>query len=239
MGDDAPRRQAVDGRLDLVEAAHPAQVVPVRGQRAGPGRGRFLLHDERRLQPGLHALDLFLLDALLQPAQLGQHDVERFLGALVGGAGVAEDAGPVLEGLVAGPDGVAQAAFLAHLGEQPGAHAAGEHVDRPHGRVVVGVADRHAGIGDGDLRLGRVLGEVAAAGRRAGRPHRAGAVALPVAEEPAHLLAQRLPLDVAGDRQDGPGGLEHFLPVGAASWRRSGPRCRRAVPRRSWPSGGG
>src|SRR5262249_47999406 len=55
--DDARGRQTVDRRLDLVEAAHAAEVVPVRRQRSGPGRSGFLLHDERRLQPGLDALD--------------------------------------------------------------------------------------------------------------------------------------------------------------------------------------
>ena len=36
VAQDALGRQAVDGRLDFIEAAHAAQVVPVRRQRARP-----------------------------------------------------------------------------------------------------------------------------------------------------------------------------------------------------------
>ena len=66
-------------------------------------------------------------------------------------------------------------------------------MDRAHRGVVFGVADRHAGVGGGDLRLGQLLDDVGAllAARANGR--RGQGVAFPVAEEAFHLVAQRPP----------------------------------------------
>src|SRR4051794_1101915 len=63
MLQDALGSEAVDGLLDLLETADPAQVVPVGGQRARPRGGRFLLHDQCRFQPCLDALHLIGFDA--------------------------------------------------------------------------------------------------------------------------------------------------------------------------------
>ena len=68
--EDDPGCQVVDGSLDLLEAADPPEVVPVGGQRAGPGGGRFLLHDQRRLEARPEPVHLILLDALWQLPKL-------------------------------------------------------------------------------------------------------------------------------------------------------------------------
>src|SRR4029077_6007474 len=39
-------RKGVNGALNLAQRAHPAEKEPVGGVRAGPGRGRFLPHDQ-------------------------------------------------------------------------------------------------------------------------------------------------------------------------------------------------
>src|SRR5262249_47396541 len=139
----------------------------------------------------------------------------RLLGARRRRAGVTEDAGPVFERLVARGNGVAQAVLLAHLREQPGAHAAVQHVDRPNRVVILGVAERHARIGDANLRLGSFLADVTIAALRLADPKRRLGTGLPVVEQPADLLLERLPGDVAGHRQDGAVRPEEPAVVGA------------------------
>src|SRR5439155_17331376 len=130
------------------------------GKRPRSRRRRLFLLDQRRLQADTHALDLIGLDAVFQPRQLAQRQVERALSPLVGGAGVTEDTGTILVGLVTRRNGVAQAVLLAHLGEQPGAHAAVQDVDRSQGVVILRVAARHALVRDADLGLRGLLRDV-------------------------------------------------------------------------------
>ena len=64
------------------------------------------------------------------------------------------------------------------------------------------MAERHARVGDGDLRLRRVLGQVGPATDRAFQLQFRLLAGLPVAEQAADLLLERTPFDVAGHRQD-------------------------------------
>src|SRR5262249_51349445 len=143
-----------------------------------------------RLQADRNSLYLVLLDPFLESPQLVQRPIERLLGARRRRAGVTEDAGPVFERLVARGNGVAQAVLLAHLREQPGAHAAVQHVDRPNRVVILGVAERHARIGDANLRLGSFLADVTIAALRLADPKRRLGTGLPVVEQPADLLLE-------------------------------------------------
>src|ERR1700737_2641021 len=68
-------RQAINSGLDLIEATHAAQVVPVGRQRPGAGGSRFFLHDEGGFDPRPDAFDFFLLDAIAKSRQFLQGDV--------------------------------------------------------------------------------------------------------------------------------------------------------------------
>ena len=71
-----------------------------------------------------------------------------------------EDRALVLQGCVAGVDGVAEALFFADLGEEAGAHAAGEDV---HGGLLedgIGMIVGDGVPGEADLGLVGVLGDV-------------------------------------------------------------------------------
>ena len=76
----------------------------------------YMFDDFQRLCE-LDALDFLRLDPFLKTLQFGQRHVESFLSPLIGRAGITEDAGPVLEGLITRPDGVTEAPLLADLGE--------------------------------------------------------------------------------------------------------------------------
>ena len=142
-------------------------------------------------------------DALGQADQLAERHVERLLGPLGAGAGVAEHAAAVAQRVVRGVDAVAQAAALADLGEQPGAHAAAQHAHRAPGLEVVGMAVGHAGVGDADLRLVRIVAAGARSGRSAGDSTIASArPRLPVAEQLADQVLQPLPVEAAGHAED-------------------------------------
>src|SRR5262245_11298889 len=184
VSDNALRRQGVQRRLDLVETAHPAEVVPVGGQCPRSRRRGLLLLDQRGLQPDADALDLVRLNAILQPRQLAQCQIERALSAVVGGARVTENAGAVLVGLIARRDGVTQPVLLAYLSKQSSAHSAIEDVNCSEGVVVVRVAERHALVGDADLRLRRLLLDVTVlpGGRGGTGPDDRLLAAFPVAE---------------------------------------------------------
>ena len=85
-------------------------------------------------------------------------------------------------------DAVAQAALLADLGEQPGAHAAAQHAHRAPGLEIVGMPVGDAAVGDADLRLLRVVGDVpvlAAAGCFDDRSAPAAAANRPATGRPA------------------------------------------------------
>ena len=71
-------------------------------------------------------------------------DVEGFLCAVVGGTGIGHNFGVVAEGADGGGDCVAEAAFFADFGEQPGAHATAEEADGGPCFVVLVMA-----VGDG------------------------------------------------------------------------------------------
>ena len=53
------------------------------------------------LMRALSRIELLRLDPLGQPDQLAEHHVQRFLGPLGAGAGIAEDAGPVAQRVIA------------------------------------------------------------------------------------------------------------------------------------------
>ena len=157
----------------------------------GTAHARFLGHDQRALQARSHGLQLVEGDALAaEPVDLGQHHIEGLLRPVGGRAGVAEDGGPIELALVAGVDGVAQPAFLADFGEEPGRGIAAQ--DRRGGAcaVIVGAGDRRRRVGQGDLDLLGLAEEMIAGGpagplaeraaraaassrRTAGRPRRA------------------------------------------------------------------
>ena len=122
--------QAVDDPLQLIEGAGAVDMIPLAGDGRTAGKTRLLLHDQFGLDAGLEPCQLAGLDALGEPPQFVQGHVERFLGPLGAAAGIAEHAGPIAQGVVAGIDAVAQTAALADLGEQPRAHAAAQG---PHG----------------------------------------------------------------------------------------------------------
>ncbi len=137
-----------------------------------------------------------------EPPQLAQGYVERFLGLLGAAAGIAEDAGTVAQGVVTGGNAVAQPSPLADFREEPRAHAAAQGPHGAPGHEIVVVAIGHAGVGDADVRLGRIVRhvQVSALGRKLVDRRFAGR--LPIAQQAAHEVHQRCPLDAAGHAQD-------------------------------------
>src|SRR5207302_727437 len=129
-------------------------------------------------------------------AQFTNGHVEGLLRPLIGRASVAKDTGSVLEGLIARPDEITQAAFLANLGEEPSTHAPTKHVDGAHRGVVIVVADRYARVGECNLGLRCVFGNVSAFFRLRAKPNGRLLSRFPVAEKALHLVAQRLPLNI-------------------------------------------
>src|SRR5262249_3423335 len=113
-----------------------------------------------------------------------------------------------------------QAALLADFRKQSRTHAAwrGEYVHRSKGGIIVGVANRHARIGNGDLRLFQVLGEIRSPRRLLAEAERAIGSSLPVPEQALDLIAQRLPFDAAGHGEDGAIRLEPSLMMPANSF---------------------
>ena len=150
----------------------------------------------------LSRCELAGFDAFAKPHQFGDRDVERFLGAFGGGAGVAEDGGAVALGVERGVNGVAEAALLADFGEEPRAGSAGEDADRRPGLEVVGMLVGDRRVGDADVRLGRLEGNVID-GRFAVHGFRGRIVArLPIAEELFDVVAEFLPVEVTGHGHD-------------------------------------
>ena len=183
---------------------------------------RFLLHDQRAFDPRLEAAEFVGLDALAQADQFAQRHVERLLGTLGAGAGVAEHAARVAQRMARRVNAVAQSAALADFGEQPGAHAAAEDADGAPRLEVLVVAIGHARVGDADVRLLRVVvemlpGELSGSLRRRRRRR-------PAANRPAiprSVSFSSRPVEAAGDAQDGSPG------VVSLSGRTRGPRrCR-------------
>ncbi len=118
---DGRRGQRVELGGDLFDRADPPQKVPVGSQRARAAHARFLRHDQRALQAGPHGLQLVQGHPIAaEPVDLGQHHVEGLLRPVGRGAGVAKHGRAVELALVGGVDRVAQAAFLADFGEEPG-----------------------------------------------------------------------------------------------------------------------
>ena len=87
--------QAVDQPAHFVQRPRAAEVIPVAGERRAAGGARLLLHDQRALDAGLQPVEFVLFDALGQAQQLAEGHVERLLGPLGAGAGVAEHAAAV------------------------------------------------------------------------------------------------------------------------------------------------
>ena len=242
VGVDAVGGEIVDDLAQLGHRADAAEVVPVEGDRAGAGGAALLLDDEGPLDAALEAVDLVGGDAVVEPLQLGQHHVERFLGPLGGGAGVGEDRAAVAERVAHGIDRIDEAALLADLGEQPRAHAVAEHADRAADLKIVGMRVGHGVEGDADVRLARFgrrcADSAAAAAFRSTLAQRAG---LPAAEEPLDVVLQPRPVDLAGDAEDRAARrielLEMLPHVGdrqaADAWPRClascGPRARRSA----------
>ncbi len=117
--------------------------------------------------------------------------------------------------VLAGVDAVAQAAALADLGEQPGAHAAAEHADRAPRLEVVGMAIGHARVGHADLRLLRIVRQVLVAARLGRLGDRIGRAGGPIAKQLAHQVLQLLPIDAAGDAENRAVGPIAAVEVGA------------------------
>ena len=85
--DNGPRdrecRGASTRRLpsEFLPCYEPARIVPIRSQRSGPRRRRFLGHDEGRLQPRTNAIQLVVFDALSQSLQFAERHVQCLLRA--------------------------------------------------------------------------------------------------------------------------------------------------------------
>ncbi len=155
-------------------------------------------------------------DALREPPQFAQGHVERFLGPLGAAAGIAEHAGPIAQGVVAGIDAVAQPAALADLGEQPRAHAAAQGPHGAPGLKIVGMAIGHAR--SRRCRCASGPNRRARAGNRPGPDARRRAPSAGC-QSPSNLPTRsfkRLPLDAAGHAQDRAAGLE--LPLKEAAY---------------------
>ena len=162
---------------DLGQRPGAAQVIPVAGQRRTAGGTRLLLHDQRTLDPGLQTVQLRLLDPLGQASSTRRASRPASPG---------RDRRPCRRSRTPprdraacgrGIDAVAQAAALADLGEQPGAHAAAQHAHRAEGLKIIGMAIGHAGVGDADLRLLGIVRQVPVMGRAgvsSGRPSSPG-----------------------------------------------------------------
>ena len=67
--------QSVDQPPHLVQRAGTAEMIPIAGQRRNSRGTRFLLHDQRAFDAGLHAVKLVLFDALGQTRRVRQGDV--------------------------------------------------------------------------------------------------------------------------------------------------------------------
>ncbi len=177
-------------------------MIPVAGDRARAGRTRFLLHDQAALDAGLEPRQLAGFDSLGDAHQLADRDVECLLGPLSAGAGITQHGAAIAQGVRRGVHAVAQPSLLTHFGEQARTHAAAEHADRAPGLEIVGVIVRRAFVGDADLRLIRLVGEVRLVRqRRAGR-WLCNLARSPVVEQFSHVILQALPVHVAGHAQN-------------------------------------
>ena len=190
-----------------VDRADPAQKIPVRSQRARTAHARFLGHDQRALEAGPHGLELVKCHALAaQPVDFGQHHVQGLLRPVGRSPGVTEHGGSIELTFIAGVNGVAQPAFLADLGEQPGRGITSQ--DRRGGAcpVIVGAGDRRRGIGQRDLDL-LGLAEDMVARRAAGAFRNLGSgCGFQSPNSRPTVIAEPRPVDRAGDTQDRPVG---------------------------------
>ena len=57
-------------------------MIPIAGNGSAAGTSRFLLHDERALDPRFEPIEFILLDPPSQPLKLADRDVKRFLRSL-------------------------------------------------------------------------------------------------------------------------------------------------------------
>src|SRR3954451_23391611 len=129
LHDPVETRDLAHGQLTPADPVHAAgRALERQRQRTG----------EVALGPG----QLTLGDAAVghQPVELGAHDVERLVHTLRRGRAVHGEGAGLLERAAVGEHRVGEAALLAHLLEQPRAHAAAQHLvddrQREAGRVV-------------------------------------------------------------------------------------------------------
>ena len=86
----------VDEGAEFFEGAGAAAVVEVVGEGAGAGAGGVALHDDAGLHADEGAGEFVVGDAVGEAFEFDDEGVEGFLGAVGGGAGVAEDGAPPL-----------------------------------------------------------------------------------------------------------------------------------------------
>ena len=160
------------------------------------------MHDQPALEADLRAAKLVGRHAVLERVHLVEDRVEGFLRALGGASGVDRDDAAVAAAAVAGVDGVAEPAPLAHFGEEPARGLAAE--DR--GRQTAEERRRVALVGgvepDRDVGLVRLIHLVGDAAHRGARLLHIDRLAVPALEQAIHGAGDRVRVDGAGDGQD-------------------------------------
>ena len=103
----------------------------------------------------LAPIELPLGDAAVgdQAVELGAHDVERLLDALGRGGAVHRQRARLLERAAVREHRVGEAALLAHLLEEPRAHAAAEHLVDDREREAVGIVAPQRASAEHHVRL--------------------------------------------------------------------------------------
>ena len=152
------QRHALDAFERFVEAELAIEVDLLPREVRHPARRALEVQHQAALEMILGAPQLGVRERLvLQPAQLGDHDVDQLADRVVGAPGVNRHRAGVAVGAQAAEHRVGQPALLADVLEQPRAHRAAEHGVQHVARIAVLVVLLVAAGAEADVALLELL----------------------------------------------------------------------------------